>query len=510
MKRLTLAVLLGLNAATGALAGVPFDFEVLQFRAKTLAASPYVQRASRVPKELQELDYDAYRMIRFDTNRAWWRREQLPFQLQFFHPGFIYNKTVQVSEIVDGEVEPIDFNTRLFEYAMKARSIGRVPSDMGFTGFRVHYALNNPNYLDELAVFQGASYFRALGQSMRYGMSARGLALNTAEAPAEEFPIFEEFWVVKPQGDSKELTVYALMDSPSVAGAFRFVIAPGPSTVMQVRCAIYQRAGSTIKAFGVAPLTSMFWHAENTPSKEGDLRPEVHDSDGLLLERGSGEWLWRPLVNPAGVRVTCFNDENPKGFGLVQRDRNFGSYEDLEAAYHLRPSVWVEPVGAWGRGAVRLVEIPTPDETNDNIVAFWVPETLPTVGEPITFEYKLHWFIEGTGGKKPPAGYAVSTRIGYSKTHERELERFWVDFDSPYLHNRQSDPAIQAIVSVGDGAMLVHQSLQKNIYNGTWRVAFAIKPDGSGRPVELRCFLKREPHILTETWSYLWNQSTPR
>ena len=503
MKRLLLAVMISLNVAAFA-ADVPFDFEVLQFRAKTLAAKPYVQRPNKVPKALQDLSYDLYRDIRFDPNRSWWRREQLPFQLQFFHPGFIYNKTVQVAEIDRGAVKPIEFSPKLFDYG-KARSVGRVPADMGFTGFRVHYALNNPNYLDELAVFQGASYFRALGQGMRYGLSARGLALNTAEAPAEEFPVFEEFWVVKPLPDSKEITIYALLDSPSVAGAYRFVITPGPSTVMQVRVAIYQRAGSEIKAFGAAPLTSMFWHGENGNGSEGDLRPEVHDSDGLLLERGSGEWLWRPLVNPTSVRVTTFNDENPRGFGLIQRDRRFESYEDLEAAYHQRPSTWVEPVGAWGRGAVRLVEIPTPDETNDNIVAFWVPEKLPAVGEPIEFEYKLHWFLEGTGGKKPPSGFTLATRVGRSKTHESDLERFWVDFDSPYLHNHNTDPAVEAVVSVGEGAKLIHQSLQKNTFNGSWRVAFAIKPDGTGHPVELRCFLKHEPHILTETWSYLWN-----
>jgi len=504
MRRLLLAVFISFNAAAAMAADLPFDFEVLQFRAKNLAAKPYVQRPSKVPKALQDLSYDQYRDIRFDPNRAWWRREQLPFQLQFFHPGFIYNKTVQVAEIDRGEVKPIEFSQRLFDYG-KARSVGRIPSDMGFTGFRVHYALNNPNYLDELAVFQGASYFRALGQAMRYGLSARGLALNTAEAGPEEFPVFEEFWVEKPQRDSKELTLYALLDSPSVAGAYRFIITPGLATVMQVKAAIYQRTGTEIKTFGVAPLTSMYWHGENSSSSEGDLRPEVHDSDGLMLERGSGEWLWRPLVNPQGIRVTAFNDENPRGFGLIQRDRRFESYEDLEAAYHLRPSTWVEPVGAWGRGSVRLVELPTPDETNDNIVAFWVPEKLPAIGEPIEFEYKLHWFIEGAGGVKPPAGYTVATRIGHSKTHEKELERFWVDFDSPVLHNHNADPAIEAIVSVSDGAALVHQSIQKNTFTGSWRVAFAIKPDGTGRPVELRCFLKREPHILTETWSYLWN-----
>jgi glucans biosynthesis protein len=503
MRRLLLVVLISLTASVAMAAELPFDFEVLQFRAKSLAAKPYVQRPSKVPKSLQDLTYDQYRDIRFDPNRAWWYREQLPFQLQFFHPGFIYNKTVQIAEIDRGAVKPIEFNQRLFDYG-KTRA-GRVPADMGFTGFRVHYALNNPNYLDELAVFQGASYFRALGRAMRYGLSARGLALNTADAGPEEFPVFEEFWVVKPQADAKVLTIYALLDSPSVAGAYRFIITPGPATVMQVKTAIYQRAGTTVKTFGVAPLTSMYWHGENSSSSEGDLRPEVHDSDGLMLERGSGEWLWRPLVNPTGIRTTAFNDENPRGFGLIQRDRRFESYEDLEAAYHLRPSTWVEPVGSWGRGSVRLVEIPTPDETNDNIVAFWVPEKLPAIGEPIEFEYKLHWFIEGAGGKKPPAGYAVATRIGHSRTHEPELERFWIDFDSPGLHIQSADSAIEAIVSVSDGATLVHQSIQKNTYTGSWRVAFAIKPDGTGRPVELRCFLKREPHILTETWSYLWN-----
>jgi glucans biosynthesis protein len=294
------------------------------------------------------------------------------------------------------------------------------------------------------------------------------------------------------------------MDSPSVAGAYAFVVKPGASTVVQVRGAVYQRSGSNIESFGVAPLTSMFWFAEHSPSNHGDLRPEVHDSDGLQIEHGNGEWLWRPLENPNAVRVLSFNDESPKGFGLVQRDRRFESYEDLEASYHLRPSTWVEPVGGWGKGSIRLVEIPTPDETNDNIVAYWVPEKLPAPGEPITFRYNLHWFMDGVAARRPPAGYVVSTRTGRSKTHEKDLQRFWIDFDGAFLRSCPPNAATQAVVSVGQGATLVNQIVQKNEYNKTWRVSFAIKPDGSGKPVELRCFLKREPHILTETWSYLW------
>lgn len=503
MKRTLLLGLSLIFSTTVAFANdVPFDFEVLQYKAKTLAAKPYAERPNRVPESLRKLNYDEYRDIRFNPNSAWWRRERLPFQLQFFHPGFIYNRTVQLSEVSGGSVEPIRYDKDLFNFGAN-KNIGSIPGDMGFTGFRVHYALNNPEYLDELAVFQGASYFRALGQGMRYGLSARGLALNTAEPGGEEFPVFEEFWVERPTDKSKAITIYALMDSPSVAGAFRFIITPGPSTVMDVRSAIYRR--KDVAVFGVAPLTSMFWFGEAASNNYDDLRPEVHDSDGLLLNRGNGEWLWRPLSNPKRIRTAAFSDENPRGFGLVQRDRRFESYEDLEAHYHERPSVWVEPVGSWGAGDVRLVELPTPNETEDNIVAFWVPAKMPPLHQPVRFDYKLHWFIEGKGGRTPPAGYVQATRTGRSATHEPELVRFWVDFNGTYLRNQRMSPDISADISVGAGAKLVHQSVEKNPYNGSWRVAFAIKPDGSGNPVELRCFLQKPPHILTETWSYLWN-----
>jgi glucans biosynthesis protein len=245
----------------------------------------------------------------------------------------------------------------------------------------------------------------------------------------------------------------------------------------------------------------MFWHGVNDRAALGDFRPEVHDSDGLMLNTGSGEWLWRPLTNPATLRSAAFADENPRGFGLVQRARRFASYEDLEANYHTRPSTWVEPVGAWGRGAVRLIELHTDDETSDNIVACWSPAQLPAPGEAIEFDYRLHWFLDQI---RPPAGYTVATRLGFSKTHEPELTRFLVDFTGPYLGKQGADPAIEPVVTVGDGARLVNATLQKNPFNGSWRLAFALRPDGSGRPVELRAFLRKAPHVLTETWSYLW------
>ena len=476
-----------------------FDFEVLQFRAKTLAAQPYKPQKDRVPGWLQKFSYDQHRDIRFDEMRTWWRADSLPFQLQFFHPGWLYHQTVQLHELDGKKPVDIEFSSRLFNYG--TNKTGRIPSDMGFAGFKILAAFNRPGMFDELAVFLGASYFRALAKDERYGLSARGLAVNTAEAGGEEFPVFEEFWIERPDKDARSVTVYALMDSPSVAGAYRFVITPGGETVMQVRAAVYCRKNP--KVLGLAPLTSMFTHGENTGWAQNDFRPEVHDSDGLLLETGAGEWVWRPLTNPKAVRIVSFMDKAPRGFGLLQRDRRFEHYDDLEAYYHQRPSAWVEPVGNWGPGSVRLVELPTADETSDNIVAFWVPEQLPPAGEPISFEYNLHWLTDPE--RRPPAGYVASTRTAGVMGHP-QLRRFVVDFEGPYLNAQPDDPEIEADVTVGAGARMENKPVvQKNKFTGAWRVVFEIKPDLASKPVELRCFLRKGPHVLTETWSYLWN-----
>ena len=460
-----------------------------------LASKPYVQRPVNVPAPLLKLNYDQYRDIRFRPEEALWRRDHLPFELQFFHPGFSFDRTVPINIVRGNTVEAMPFSSALFSYG--SNKVPSLPATLGFAGFRILYPLNKPG--DELGAFLGVSYFRFLCQRAFYGLSARGLAINTGEPGGEEFPVFREFWVEKPDVDAKSLTVYALLDGPTAAGAFRFQIVPGAETITQIHEVIYCRRNPGV--LGLAALTSMFWHGKNTNVSYDDFRPEVHDSDGLMMSTGAGEWIWRPLTNPNNTRVAAFSDENPKGFGLIQRERQFENYQDLEAFYHMRPSAWVEPVGQWGRGAVRLVELHAPDETADNITAFWVPETLPAAGEPIELTYKLHWFIDQI---HPPAGYVVATRQGRTATHESNLERFVVDFDGTYLSKDGPDPLIEPVVTVGAGAAFVNATIQKNPYNGTWRVAFAIRPDGSGQPVEMRCFLRKPPHVLTETWSYLW------
>lgn len=497
MKRLSAATLF-LSFAVAVCAGEAFDFAALQARAKELAMRPYVAPVSRVPAWLAAYNYVQHRAISFDHRHAWWRGAGLPFELQFFHPGWLFKEPVQIHEVSGGREQLIPFDPALFNYGGN-QPAGPVPADMGFAGLRVHYAFHEPDKMGELAVFLGASYFRSIGRGLHYGLSARGLAINSGGPDPEEFPRFSEFWVERPAAGAAAITVYALLDGPSVAGAYRFVITPGDETVMDVSVALWFRAHPAV--VGLAPLTSMFLHGENTGWSKNDFRPEVHDSDGLLMHTGAGEWIWRPLANPAHARTSTFADTAPRGFGLLQRDREYLHYDDPVALYHERTSAWVEPVGDWGPGTVRLVELASPDETNDNIVAFWTPEKLPALGEPLVFAYRLHWFGDAPG--RPPGGRVVSTRQGAVLDHP-ERRRFVVDFARlPGADDAQSEP--EAVVTVGEGARLYGVGSVTHIERaGVWRAVFEVTPDGSSRPVEMRCYLRRGDKALTETWSNLW------
>ncbi len=480
-----------------------FDFDLLRQRAQSLAARPAVPARSEVPPWLYDLTYDQLRRIEFNGGHSLWHGRKLPFEVQFLHPGFLHTQTVAVHELYAGRAKPVAFNRDHFNY--QDLQVGEIPTTMGFAGLRLMFPFGGPSARhQELGSFVGASYFRFLHRGAAYGLSARGLALNTWSEGEEEFPRFTEFWLERPTAEARTLTLYALLESDSVAGAYRFVITPGEATVVHVTATVFARRNA--KVFGVAPLTSMFWHGENSYPTTRDFRPEVHDSDGLLMHNGAGEWIYRPLVNPRGIRVTTFADENPRAFALLQRDRDFENYQDLEASYHTRPSAWVEPIGRWGKGVIRLTEVPTTGEFDDNIVAFWAPDQLPAVGQPIDFEYRLHWINDQMD---QPGGVVRSTRHGKSAYYEPGLERFVIDFDGRQLQALPADARLEHVISVGVGAKLNHAALQKNPVNNTWRVAFTIRPDGSNRPIEMRCFLKQDTHALTETWSYLWQPVGP-
>jgi len=483
-----------------------FGFEQLSDRAKALAAAPYRKPEGGLPEALKELSYDQFREIRYRPERARWRNAGLPFELQFFHPGRYFTETVRIHEIAQDGVRDFRYDPDAFDYGSNRIDTSKLQG-IGFAGFRVHAAVNSPNYKDELVAFLGASYFRALGKGQRYGGSARGLAIDTATASGEEFPRFVEFWIERPSPSARELTIYALLDSPRTTGAYRFVLRAGDDTVMDIRARLFAR--EAIGKLGLAPLTSMYFFGENQRSAREDYRPEVHDSDGLSIWSGSGEWLWRPLVDPKRLLVTSFSMTNPKGFGLMQRDRRFQDYEDLEARYELRPSMWVEPKGNWGPGRVELVQIPTPDETNDNIVAFWVPDAPPQPHEAYDFEYRLLW--QKNAERKPPASWVSQTRRGFGHldasvasgpARERLGTALTVDFEGPALKD-VDDAALGASVWADANGQLLESRVQRNEATGGARVYLRVHRNDDQKPVELRAYLKDGDNAVSETWSYI-------
>lgn len=493
-----------------------FGFEDVAARAEALAAQAPRPPADDLPAPLRALDYDGYRDIRFRPERAVWRREGLPFELMFFHRGGLASDAVRLNQVDDGQARAIPFDPADYDYG-KNRLDTRGWDGLGHAGFRVHHALNSPAYKDELVVFLGASYFRALGRGQLYGLSARALAVDTVGAPAgqgEEFPRFTEFWIERPAPGADRLRIHALLESPRSTGAFEFTVVPGDSTVIEVRSRLWLRAGTApVATFGLAPLTSMFQHGENQPRVD-DFRPEVHDSDGLAIATGTGEWLWRPLQNPARPLVTSFVLRSPKGFGLMQRDRAFTSYEDTEARYERRPSAWVEPLGDWGDGRVELVMLPTPDEASDNIVAYWVPARAPAVGQPLTLNYRLHW--QGDRPQRPAGSWVTQTRAGRSHALLGPNERqFAVDFAGPALAGLSAQAGVRAAVTTdGNGELLEAHAYPfpadlgaaEGVPGGPatrWRMSLRVRLRDPARPVELRAFLEQDTHALSETWTHV-------
>jgi len=487
-----LAVLVGANTA------LAFDFDDVAALARRKARERYEPPDRTQPTELELLGYDRYRDIRFRPDRAIWRAENAPFDLMFFHRAQS-NPRVRMNEIVGDEARHIPYDSADFDFGKNTLSPERW-GELDYAGLRVHYHLNGPEYKDELIVFLGASYFRALAAGTRYGLSARGLAVDTVGGQGEEFPYFPEFWIVKPAADARTLRMFALLDSPRVNGAYQFDVTPGAETVVEVRARLYFR--SPIATLGVAPLTTMYQFGENQPHRT-DFRPEVHDSDGLMVATGDGEWLWRPLINPDSTLATSFAMRELAGFGLMQRDRSFTSYEDPEARYDLRPSAWVEPVGSWGPGRVELVQLHTPNETNDNVVAYWVPETLPPPGEPLDFTYRLHW--QGARvHQQPPGGWVTQSRVGrgYRELDDDE-HQFMVDFMGPPLAQLPPSAPVKAVVSAPANGEILETNAYLVEATGAWRMMVLVKQLDATQPVELRGYLQNGDDVLTETWSNL-------
>jgi glucans biosynthesis protein len=477
---------------------VTVDHDYVKQLAAEIATEPYEPPREQVSTFFRKLGYDQYRRIRFIPENSLWRADNLPFQVQFFHPGYLFNQTLEIHEFTSTHTQPIPFTQKFFDYQELKPSFW-AKRGLNYAGFRVIGELNAPGKWDEIISFLGASYFRALAKDQRYGISARGLALNSGGPATEEFPTFIEFWLGKPAPGAKSLTVHALLDSKSVCGAYSFVITPGEETVVDVQATLFFRASAELAGF--APMSSMFWFGEASPTHYGDFRPEVHDSDGLLVATDANTRIWRPLTNPPGLLRSDFPATELAGFGLLQRDRNLSSYEDLEAFYHLRPSLWVEAVGQWPAGRVRLVEMPANNEFNDNIVAFFTPDQPPPVSKPLELAWRLHWTNSATFGGAP--GWVRSTR---QTMHDGAANRtrYVVDFNGLKPDVVPANAELFPEIVTAGPAKLEHSHVVRNEQDGSWRLVMVFSAPTDAPLTELRARLKLGDKVVTETWAMSW------
>jgi glucans biosynthesis protein len=483
-----------------------FDYAWLKGLARHNATTPFNEQRNALPDAIKKMNWDQFQSIRSRADKALWGHDRLNFQVKFFHLGMYFDKPVRMFEVNGGVARELAYEAELFDYGKSGLRGADLPENLGFAGFRINA---HADLTRDVAAFLGASYFRAVGGEMQYGLSARGLAIDCGLSTPEEFPLFSAYWLQRPASGDDNLVIFALLDSHSVTGAYRFEIIPGNTLTMDIDATLYPR--KPMEHIGIAPLTSMFRCGDNDCRNRDDWRPAIHDSDGLAMWRGNGERIWRPLTDPEHLNFNSYQDENPRGFGLMQRDRNFDHYQDDGVFYNRRPSLWVEPKSQWGKGAVQLVELPTMDETSDNIVAFWHPANAAVPGQELLFSYRLYW------GENSPSdanlGRVMATRtgqggiLGQRRTHFSW--RFVIDFAGGHLSrlDEKSHPAINITTSRGQLELM---SVRPLASIGGYRAMFDLVPDSDGAPINIRAYLEAEGQALTETWMYQWKPPSNR
>ena len=473
-------------------------------RASDLASAPFQGQLPQLPEELNKLSFDQWRQIEFKDSRALLGGNGSLFHLELFHLGHLYKRPVVINTVRDGIPTPIPYQASQFAYG-STRFAKPLPVNLGFAGFKIRSPLNEPKTFDEFISFVGSSYFRFLGRGQRYGLSARGLAL-AGGSNQEEFPFFREFWIETPKPDADKLTIYALLDSSVVTGAYQFDCYPQKNSVIDVDVTLIPRRNGV--KIGYMPLTSMFFLGAGQPRLSEDYRWELHDSDGLMVHTGAGEWIWRPLRNPRPVATTSsFVDHDPQGFGLLQRDREFSHYEDIDLAYQLRPSYWVKPKSKLGEGHVELFEMPTTDETNDNVVASWVSKEDVEPGRPVRYAYAITSALDLAGlssnGKVEASFQTEARALGSSEPNVPTQRRFMIDFAGGNLAYFGSDPAAVQLVATTSAGRILRSYTQKNTFIDGFRGTVDVELE-PGQSADLRAYLKNGPNTLTETWTFPW------
>ncbi|WP_156679020.1 glucan biosynthesis protein [Sphingomonas profundi] len=466
------------GAAHAAGRAVPFSWEGLQRLAAARAAAPF--RPVPPVAGAGAIDFDAAGTLRYRADRTLLGGIRLfPLTATAPHP-------VRINLVEGGRARPVAFAPDLFE-----ASAGH-PA-LGLAGFRAI----TPGRDSDWIAFLGASYFRAAGSQDQYGLSARGIAIDTGIDGREEFPAFTDFWIER--RGAQQFVVHALLDGPSVAGAFRFDCRHGADGVVQdASCVLFFR--KDVARLGIAPCTSMFWYGEGDRVAATDWRPEIHDSDGLAIATGSGERIWRPLVNPPRATLDSFADRAPRGFGLIQRDRDFANYQDDGAFYDRRPNLWIEPKGDWGAGAVSLFAFPTRGETDDNVVAFWTPAARARRGARMAFDYRMTW-----NGRDPAAdapSRAIACRAGTAGRPGQKAvagaRKIVVDLSGEALGGLGRDAGVTVQADVARGRVLDKAAYPIVGRPGQWRAMIDVAVEGAG-PADLRLYLRQGDRALSET-----------
>ncbi|MBB2202675.1 glucan biosynthesis protein [Gluconacetobacter tumulisoli] len=482
------------DAPVAASAVGSFDDSTVRQIAEHLSQHPYRAPDQTLPAAIDNLNFDQYRAIAYRPEQALWHGQNLEFDVEFFPRGFLYRPRIEIYEVVDGKSAAVPYTPDLFTFGDPKL---RVTDDVGFAGLRLRYAINTPGVMEEFCVFLGASYFRAVAKGQNYGLSARGFADGTGNPKGEEFALFRAYWLEKPQPGVDSVVVHALLDSPSVAGAFRFTIRPGDMTTFDVQSYLYPR--TAIAESGIAPLTGMFYFDANDRNHVDDWRPAAHDSEALSIWTGSDQQLWRPLRNPQDLQFSAFSDTSVRGFGLMQRKRAFADFEDLALNYEKRPSLWIEPIGDWGSGSVDLVEIPTPNEVNDNIVSFWRPKGGLAAGREYAFTYRMYWGWDTPWPTK--LARVAATRVG-AVTDDKSARFFDIDFTGAPFDNLPADAKFHLVPNSSAGTIRnVVVEPNPNIHG--WRTTFEFAP-GDAKIAELTCVLANDAGPVSEQWTYRW------
>jgi periplasmic glucans biosynthesis protein len=477
----------------------PFSASYVQELARNLARKAFVPPKEHVRGPWSKIGYDQYRDIRFRSERAIWRGERRNFELHLLPAAWLYKMPVDINIVSNGEVHPLRPDNGVFDFGKLARPPDAGTEPIGFSGFRINAPVNRRRVFDEIWVFQGASYFRGVSRGQIYGLSARGLAINTAQPSGEEFPFFRTFWIETPTRSARRIVVHALLDSPSATGAYKFTIQGGAPTTADVDVTLFLRRDSL--HVGLAPLTSMFLFSGIDRSRVSDFRPAVHDSDGLAIADTEGERVWRPLTNPKRLQVSSFSVTDLRGFGLVQRARNFFHFQDLEASYERRPSAWIEPTGSWGGGSVELIEIPSDEEIHDNVVAFWRPHDAYSKDQVYRFGYRISWPDDV---RSKDLAIVRSTSSGLTNGPERKSGaiRYSVEFVGGSVAKLRDPPGAALSATAGRISKPV---VQRNPYTKGWRVHFLFTP-GDGDLAELRLELKDRDKTISEVWLSRWTR----